>query len=49
MENNGMAELRAIVTRIERLVEANARWIAMTERWIAMTERWDEDGRSRDP
>jgi len=49
MENNGMEELRMLVTRLERLFDqqhptnqdVNSRFERMAARWDAMTERWD--------
>jgi uncharacterized protein YukE len=49
MENNGMEELRMLVTRLERLFDqqhptnqdVNSRFERMAERWDAMAARWD--------
>jgi hypothetical protein len=48
-DDNGMEELRAIVTRLALLVErlgdrqeqADERFAAMAARWDAMAQRWD--------
>jgi len=49
MENNGMEELRMLVTRLERRFDqqhatnqdVNSCFERMAARWDAMTERWD--------